>query len=89
VTINAASEKHPMQSGGHSPVLFVARMTNLHHLAKHAVGVVTAFAGALVIKYLLNRAHGRRRWPSIESQGGLWGDWVGNFCVVEVHFGAL
>ena len=64
-------------------------MANLQHLAKHAVGVGTAFAGTLVIKYLLNRAHGRRRLPSLEGQGGFWGDWVGNFCVVEVHFGAL
>jgi hypothetical protein len=87
--LNTALEKHPMPSGGHPPVLFVVLMANLQHLAKHAVGVVTAFVGVLVIKYLLNRAHGRRRLPSLEGQGGFWGDWVGNFCVVEVHFGAL
>ena len=78
-----------MQLGGHPPVLFVVRMANLQHLAKHAVGVGTAFAGRLVIKYLLNRAHGRRRLPFLEGQGGFWGDWVGNFCVVELHFVTL
>lgn len=64
-------------------------MSTLEHVAKHTASNIANFVAALVIKYLLNVVHGCRSLLSHHIQGGLQGDWVGNSCVVDVHFRAL
>ena len=64
-------------------------MATLGCLAQYALSLIATFVAALVIKNLFNVVHCHQTLLSRHDQGGLWGDWVGNSCAVEVHFGVL